>query len=123
MFSAPLLSKARLLHNQEGANNVEKGRFKRSRRELSLGVSVDVHILLTVEQSSLESQSRGCAKTPILTTSLALQSHQIVTSLLYIILAISLELYFYTVTECLFPRLEPFDPGQKRFGNRPNGIL
>ena len=41
--------------------------FKRSRRELSLDVSVGVHILLVVEQSSLESQSRGCAKTPILT--------------------------------------------------------
>ena len=38
--------------------------FERSRRELSLDVSVDVHILLVVEQSSLESQSRGCAKTP-----------------------------------------------------------
>ena len=34
--------------------------FERSRRELSLDVSVDVHILLVVEQSSLESQSRGC---------------------------------------------------------------
>ena len=41
--------------------------FERSRRELSLDVSVGVHILLVVEQSSLESQSRGCAKTPILT--------------------------------------------------------
>ena len=41
--------------------------FERSRRELSLDVSVGVHILLDVEQSSLESQSRGCAKTPILT--------------------------------------------------------
>ena len=40
--------------------------FERSRRELSLGVSVGVHILLVVGQSSLESQSRGCAKTPIL---------------------------------------------------------
>ena len=40
---------------------------ERSRRELSLDVSVGVHILLVVEQSSLESQSRGCAKTPILT--------------------------------------------------------
>ena len=40
--------------------------FERSRRELSLDVSVGVHILLVVEQSSLESQSRGCAKTPIL---------------------------------------------------------
>ena len=39
--------------------------FERSRRELSLGVSVGVHILLVVEQSSMESQSRGCAKTPI----------------------------------------------------------
>ena len=41
--------------------------FGRSRGELSLDVSVGVHILLVVEQSSLESQSRGCAKTPILT--------------------------------------------------------
>ena len=41
--------------------------FERSRRELSLDISVDIHILLVVEQSSLESQSRGCAKTPILT--------------------------------------------------------
>ena len=40
--------------------------FERSRRELSLDVSVGVHILLVVKQSSLESQSRGCAKTPIL---------------------------------------------------------
>ena len=41
--------------------------FERSRRELSLNVSVGVHIFLVVEQSSLESQSRECAKTPILT--------------------------------------------------------
>ena len=41
--------------------------FERSRRELSLDVSVGVHILLAVEQSSLENQSRGCAKTLILT--------------------------------------------------------
>ena len=41
--------------------------FERSRRELSLDVSVGVHNLLVVEQSSLEDQSRGCAKTPILT--------------------------------------------------------
>ena len=41
--------------------------FERSRRELSLDVSVGVHILLVVEQSSLESQARGCAKNPILT--------------------------------------------------------
>ena len=40
---------------------------KRSYRELSSDVSVGVYILLVVEQSSLESQSRGCAKTPILT--------------------------------------------------------
>ena len=40
--------------------------FERSRRELSLDVSVGVYILLGVEQSSLESQSRVCAKTPIL---------------------------------------------------------
>ena len=42
--------------------------FERSRREISLDVSVGVHIFLVVEQSSLESQSinsinRGCAKT------------------------------------------------------------
>ena len=41
--------------------------FERSRQELSLDVSVGVHILLVVEQSSLESQSRGCAKTSIRT--------------------------------------------------------
>ena len=41
--------------------------FERSRRGLSLDVSVGVHILLVLEQSSLESQSRGFAKTPILT--------------------------------------------------------
>ena len=41
--------------------------FERSRRELSLDVSDAVHILLVVEQSSLESQSRECTKTPILT--------------------------------------------------------
>ena len=41
--------------------------FERSRRELSLEVLVGVHILLVVGQSSLESQSRGCAKIPILT--------------------------------------------------------
>ena len=40
--------------------------FERSRRELSLDVSVGVHILLVVEQSSLESRSSGCAKIPIL---------------------------------------------------------
>ena len=39
--------------------------FERSRRELSLDVSVGVHILLVVEQSILERRSRGCAKTPI----------------------------------------------------------
>ena len=41
--------------------------FERSRRELSLDVSIGVHVLLVVEQSGLESQSWGCAKTPILT--------------------------------------------------------
>ena len=35
----------------------ERAVFERSRRKLSLDVSVDVHILLVVEQSSLESQS------------------------------------------------------------------
>ena len=39
--------------------------FERSRRDLYLDVLVGVHIFLVVEQSSLESQSRGCAKTPI----------------------------------------------------------
>ena len=41
--------------------------LERSRRELSLDVSVGVHIILVVEQSSLGSQSRGFAKTPVLT--------------------------------------------------------
>ena len=41
--------------------------FERFRQELSLDLSIGGHILLIVEQSSLESQSRGCAKTPILT--------------------------------------------------------
>ena len=43
--------------------------FERSRRELSLDVSVGVHILLVVEQSSLECQSRGVPRLlmPILT--------------------------------------------------------
>ena len=42
--------------------------FERFRRELPLvDVSVGVNIFLAVEQPSLESQSRGCAKTPILT--------------------------------------------------------
>ena len=40
--------------------------FERYRRELSLHTWVGVNILVVVEQSSLESQSRGCAKTPIL---------------------------------------------------------
>ena len=41
--------------------------FERSCQELSLDVLVGVHILLDVEQSNMESQSRGCAKTPVLT--------------------------------------------------------
>ena len=45
--------------------------FERSRRELSLDVSIGVHILLVMEQSSLESQCRGCAKTRILTVNRA----------------------------------------------------
>ena len=44
----------------------KKAVSERSRRELSLEVSVSVHILLVVEQSSLESQSRVCVRTPIL---------------------------------------------------------
>ena len=39
--------------------------FERSRQGLSLDVLVGVHVLLVVEQSSLESQSKGCAKTQI----------------------------------------------------------
>ena len=49
--------------------------FERSRRELTLDVSVGVHIILVVEQSSPESQSRGCAKTPILTHDVAQKLH------------------------------------------------
>ena len=37
-----------------------------SRRDLSKTVLFGIGTLLVVEQSSLESQSRGCAKTPIL---------------------------------------------------------
>ena len=44
--------------------------FETSRREPSLDVSIGVHILLVMEQSSLESQFRGCAKTLILTVHL-----------------------------------------------------
>ena len=38
-----------------------------SRRDLSKTALFDIVTLLVVEQSSLKSQSRGCAKTPILT--------------------------------------------------------
>ena len=48
--------------------------FERSRRGLSLDVSVGVRILLVVEQSSLESQSRGCTKTPILDVPVLVES-------------------------------------------------
>ena len=41
--------------------------FERSRQERSLDVSAGVHIILVVEQSSLENPSRVYAKTPILT--------------------------------------------------------
>ena len=41
--------------------------FERSRRERPLDVSVGVHILSVMEQSSLESQSRGFTKTPLVT--------------------------------------------------------
>ena len=40
----------------------KRAAFERSCRELSLDVSVGVHILLVVEQSSLESRSRLCAR-------------------------------------------------------------
>ena len=50
--------------------------FERSRRELSLDVSVGVHILLVVEQSRLESRSKVCAKTPILTVVLYKKTHR-----------------------------------------------
>ena len=59
-----LTFQARLLHNQEGAN-AGKGGSRKILSRASLDVSVCVHILLVVEQSCLESQSRGCAKTPI----------------------------------------------------------
>ena len=49
----------------------KKAVFERCRRELSLDVSVGVRILLVVEQSSLDSQSKGCAKTRILTVNRA----------------------------------------------------
>ena len=54
--------------------------FERSCRELSLDVSVGVHILLAAEQSSLESQSRGCAKTPILSVYIHTYMVQLTTS-------------------------------------------
>ena len=58
-----LTFQARLLHNQEGAN-VEKGGFRKiSSRAFFRRIGRCSH----PEQSSLESQSRGCAKTPILT--------------------------------------------------------
>ena len=58
--TAPRLTfQARLLHNQEGVPMPKRAVFERSRRELSLDISVGVHILLVVEQSSLGSQSRG----------------------------------------------------------------
>ncbi|CAN0440891.1 unnamed protein product [Ascophyllum nodosum] len=50
----------------QGAN-AEKGGFRKISSELSSDVSVGVHSILVVEQSSLESQSRGCAKIPTLT--------------------------------------------------------
>ena len=59
-----LTFQARVLHSQEDTS-AEKGVFERC-RDFCLDVSVGVHILLVVEQSSLESQSRGCAKTPVL---------------------------------------------------------
>ena len=51
--------------------------FERSRRELSLDISVGVHILLVVEQSSLERQSGGRAKTPILKVTCKLSARQL----------------------------------------------
>ena len=50
-----LTFQARLLHNQEDVNT--------DRKTALFGIGT----LLVVEQSSLESQSRGCAKTPTLT--------------------------------------------------------
>ena len=44
----------------------KRASFENSRQELSLNVSVGVHTFLVVEQSSVKSQSRECAKTPIL---------------------------------------------------------
>ena len=51
--------------------------FERCCRELSFYVSVDVHILLVVEQSSLESLFRGCAKTPIFTVLGSISYHAV----------------------------------------------
>ena len=47
--------------------------LERSRREFCLEVSVGVHIFLVVEQSSLKSQSRGCAKTPTIAGKLSVK--------------------------------------------------
>ena len=60
-FGTPprLTLQARLLHNKR-VPRPKRAVFEGSRGELYLNVSVGVHILLAVEQSSLESQSRGC---------------------------------------------------------------
>ena len=73
--------------------------FERSRRKLSLDVLVGVHILLAVEQSSLESQSRGCAKTPILTVSEASVFYRyfkvLCSSVLYSAVIVTFFIFFY----------------------------
>ena len=58
---------ARLFRNQEDVNTDHDTYKESSRRDLSKTALFGIETLLAVEQSSLESQSRGCAKTPILT--------------------------------------------------------
>ena len=75
-----------------------------------------VHILLVVEQSSLGSQSRGCAKTPILTVLRLMETkhleiilgNEIGTVVMYIVLLLLLLRYLdteYRTVYILFPHL------------------
>ena len=59
-----LTFQARLLHNQEDVNTDRYVLRKLSTRSFENRL-FRIGTLLVVEQSSLESQSRGCAKTPI----------------------------------------------------------
>ena len=58
-----LTFQARLLHNQEDVNTDVYTSKESSRRDISKTARFGIGTLLVVEQSSLESQSRGCAKT------------------------------------------------------------